>query len=69
MKKKEKKGLADVLRVIKCSVDSSAGMRSGWKKSQDIQRHIVTSHFKIFVKAVKTPRHNLQALYQNIYML
>lgn len=48
-KRKEKKGLADVLWVVKCSVDSSAGMWSGWKKSQDIKRHIVTSHCNIFV--------------------
>lgn len=66
---KWKKGLADVLWVIKCSVDSFVGMWSGCKKSQDIKRDIVTSDCKIwgfyFVKVVKTQARNMQALYQN----
>lgn len=66
---KWKKELADVLWVIKSSVDSFVGMWSGGKKSQDIKRDIVTSDWKIcefyFVKVVKTQGHNMQAKYQN----
>lgn len=66
---KWKKGLADVLWVIKYSVDSFVGMWSEGKKSQDIKRDIVASDWKIcgcyIVKVVKTQGHNVKAMDQN----